>query len=170
MQSEDKTRTYIVTVAEQEQEQLVDQTSELYPTFTEMLTSIDNLKRCWMKKEICLDSLQDRLSGLVNKQNPDYSRLKVYIENRVIENDIDIEKWTAEQIMTVLTIVLSVFAGAIGLQADVIDFLQNGLIAFVVFLLVVAVCCIAFGMYYETRLKKCTKEVNFYKICLNILK
>ena len=106
-----------------------------------------------MKKEICLDSLQDRLSGLVNKQNPDYSRLKVYIENRVIENDIDIEKWTAEQIMTVLTIVLSVFAGA-----------------FVVFLLVVAVCCIAFGMYYETRLKKCTKEVNFYKICLNILK
>lgn len=170
MQSEGKTRTYIVTVAEQEQEQLVDQTSELYPTFTEMLTSIDNLKRCWMKKEICLDSLQDRLSGLVNKQNPDYSRLKVYIENRVIENDIDIEKWTAEQIMIVLTIVLSVFAGAIGLQADAIDFLQNGLIAFVVFLLVVAVCCIAFGMYYETRLKKYTKEVNFYKICLNILK
>ena len=72
--------------------------------------------------------------------------------------------------MTVLTIVLSVFAGAIGLQADAIDLLQNGLIAFVVFLLVVAVCCIAFGMYYETRLKKCTKEVNFYKICLNILK
>lgn len=168
MQSEGKTRTYIVTVAEQAQEQPIAQTSGSYPTFTEMLTIIDNLKKCWMEKDICLTCLQDRLSELANKQNPDYSRLKVYMENKVVENDIDIEKWTTERIMAIIIMLLPMFGTAVGLGAGKLG-LKASAFAFAAVLAVTGGICIWFGNKKEKRLKKRTKEMNFYKICVNIL-
>lgn len=134
---------------------------------------LEGIKCRWVKRTIKeVDDLEKELYAFKDEhsQNDDYKCLLVHIKNKITTNDLDVEKWTAEMIMTFLTIVLSVFAGALGLQSDGIDFVQGGWVAFVIFLLFVSASCIAFGMHYETRLKKRTKEVNFYEICLNILK
>ena len=167
--SDSKTRTYIVTIEEKKEEEPIANNPSTYPTFAEVLTVIDGLRKCWMEKDICLTCLPDRLSEVVDKQSPDYDRLKVYMENKVIENDIDIEKWSTEQIIAIVVMLLPVFGTALGLGVGEFD-LSAYALAFEAVLVLTGGICIWLGNKKEKRLRERTKEKNFYKICLNILK
>lgn len=169
MQSDRKKRTYIVTIEEQAKEEPIANIPSTYPTFAELLTVIDGLRKCWMEKDICLTCLPERLSEIVNKQSPDYNRLKVYMENKVIENDIDIEKWTIEQMIAIIVMLFPMFGTALGLGAGQFS-LPASALAFAAVLAVTGGICIWLGNKKEKRLRERTKEKNFYKICLNILK
>lgn len=153
-------------------------------TFTEVLKRIDELeseylekfdskkKACDYKQESTLKDVEAGLYTEFNKPNLDYSRLKTYLECKIIEYGTDTKKWMADFLISVTKITLPVLVGTTAFKLDKLDFCQQlklyGVVIFVS-MVFVGIICIWLGKKVEKPMKIRQNQKRFYEICLKVL-
>lgn len=132
------------------------------------IKGIEHLKEAWIKGNLSIENLEEHLFKVVNRQCPDYDRIKVYVKNQTVVNNADIKKWAMESVLAIITMIASVFAGVLGLESDELE-LCCKMLMLIVFIFVVALICICLGFLIEIPVRKQDRARQFYECCSNIL-
>lgn len=158
-------------------EQVVEQIEELKSNYLEQYSTW--LSRLLQRKKL-LDKpcempfykLEAGLFEVYNTPDLDYSRLKAYLECKVIEYDTDMKRWIADFLLSVTKFILPVLVGATALQSDKLEF-EELLCLFgvetVISMIFVGIICIWLGYQIELPMKIQHNKKRFYEICLKVL-
>lgn len=158
-------------------EQVVEQIEELKSNYLEQHSTLQSklLQGKNIFKKSCEKPLDEVEAGLFEAYSSlalDYSRLKAYLECKIIEYDTDMKKWMADFLISVIKIVLSVLVGTAALKSlklDTENLLSWNNLWVIFALLAVAGVCIIIGLFIELPIKIQHNQKRFYEICLKIL-
>ena len=150
-------------------------------TFTQVLKRIDGLESeyleqysTWLSRllqrkkpldkpcEMPFYKLEAGLFEVYNTPDLDYSRLKAYLECKVIEYDTDGIIRMTDIVKTSIEKIIPIAAGAV---ATIFLFDIDKLLS----LFIAGVVCIVLGLKVEIPMKKRHNQKRFYEICLKIL-